>query len=68
MIAITKGYGSFVYSFTDLHQLARADVFVGTFSSNFGRLVMVLREGLQKERTSGMSLDFKDWYPVRKQL
>lgn len=67
MISISNGYGSFVYLFTDLHQLARADVFVGTFTSNVGRMVMVLREGFQKERTSAISLDKKYWFSGRKQ-
>lgn len=62
--AIYKGYGSVVYLLADLEQLAAADVFVGTCSSNIGRLVMVLRDGLGKEKDSSISLDLP-WYPKR---
>lgn len=48
----------------DLKQLAAADVFVGTCSSNLGRLVMVLRDGLGKEKDSAISLDLP-WYPKK---
>lgn len=54
--------------FADLQQLAAAEVFVGTFSSNVGRLVFLLREaGGLKNRTSSISLD-DDWYPGRRRL
>ncbi|CAM9235847.1 unnamed protein product, partial [Laminaria digitata] len=59
-----QGYGSFVYLLADLEQLAAADVFVGTCSSNLGRLVMVLRDGLGKDKKSSISLDLP-WYPKR---
>ena len=64
-VILFKGYGSFVYIIADIEQLAAADVFVGTFSSNVGRLVAVLREGLGKTRNSSISLDAKAWYPGR---
>lgn len=48
----------------DLEQLAAADVFVGTCSSNIGRLVMLLRDNLGKDQDSGISLD-KPWLPNR---
>ena len=48
----------------DFEQLAAADVFVGTFSSNVGRLVMLLREGAGKARSSCISLD-SVWKPNR---
>ena len=59
-----KGYGSMVYLIADLDQLAAADVFVGTCSSNLGRLVMVLRDGLGKTSNTSISLD-RPWYPKR---
>ncbi|CAM9799642.1 unnamed protein product, partial [Laminaria digitata] len=58
-------YGSFVYILADLEKLAAAELFVGTFSSNVGRFVVVLREGLGKPRNSSISLDQKSWYPGR---
>ncbi|CAM9367715.1 unnamed protein product, partial [Laminaria digitata] len=61
----TQGYGSFVYILADLEQLAAAELFVGTFSSNVGRFVMLLRESLGKPRNSSISLDAKSWYPGR---
>ena len=61
---IYKVYGSAVYLLADLEQLAVADVFVGTCSSNIGRLVMLLRDGLGKDQSSGISLDVP-WYPTR---
>lgn len=61
---VCKGYGSFVYLLADLEQLAAADVLVGTCSSNLGRLVMVLRDGLGKDKKSSISLDLP-WYPKR---
>ena len=55
----------FVYLIADLEQLAAADLFVGTCSSNLGRLVMVLRDGLGKDRESAISLDIP-WAPNRR--
>lgn len=65
MCAIRKEYASFVYLLADLEQLAAADVFVGTCSSNVGRLVMLLRDGLGKQINSGISLD-EQWNPSRR--
>ncbi|CAN0483742.1 unnamed protein product, partial [Scytosiphon promiscuus] len=62
-----KGYGAFVYMFADIEQLAVADVFVGTFTSNVGKLVVMLREGLGKRRSSSISLD-APWHPVRSRV
>ncbi|CAM9114923.1 unnamed protein product [Laminaria digitata] len=59
-----QDYASFVYLMADLEQLAAADVFVGTCSSNIGRLVMLLRDNLGKEKNSGISLDGA-WNPMR---
>lgn len=52
-----QGYESFVYMFSDLQQLTLSEVFVGTFSSNVGRLVAVLRDSIHKDRSSAISLD-----------
>lgn len=60
-----KVNASFVYLMSDFEQMARADVLVGTFSSNVGKLVLLLREGVGKERSSCISLD-NDWGPNRK--
>ena len=57
-------YGSVVYLLADLEQLAAADVFVGTCSSNIGRLVFLLRDGLGKDQSSDISLD-REWHPTR---
>lgn len=64
MRIIHQDYPSFVYLMADLQQLAAADVFVGTFSSNMGRLVVLLREAIGKPRDSALSLDNK-WNPNR---
>eukprot|EP00752_Nemacystus_decipiens_P018203 g16332.t1 len=59
-------YGGFVYTFADLHQCTSADVFVGTFSSNMGRLLVLLRESIGlKPRSSSISLD-GPWWPGRR--
>lgn len=62
---IRKDYASFVYLMADFQQLASAEVFVGTFSSNLGRLVALLRKGVGKASDSSLSLDFK-WSPNRR--
>lgn len=46
----------------EMLMLAGADVFCGTFSSNIGRLVALLRETLKKPRDSTLSADIKDWF------
>lgn len=59
-------YAGFVYTFADLQQCTRADVFVGTFSSNMGRLLVLLRESIGlKPRSSALSLD-GPWWPGRR--
>lgn len=57
-------YGPFVYIMSDIDQLSRADLFVGTLTSNVGRFVTLIREGLGKERNSTITLD-KEWYAGR---
>lgn len=58
----TQTYGGFAYMFADLQQCTTADVFVGTFSSNMGRLLVLLRESISlKARHSAISLDGPWW-------
>jgi hypothetical protein len=52
------GYAEFVYIMSDIEQLVESDLFVGTMSSNVGRLVEVLRDGMGKPRNSSVSLDW----------
>lgn len=57
-----------MYMFADLHQCTRADVFVGTFSSNMGRLLVLLRESIGlRQRHSAISLD-GPWWAGRRRL
>ncbi|CAM9648443.1 unnamed protein product [Laminaria digitata] len=60
---LSYGYGSLVYILADFDQLAAAELFVGTFTSNVGRFVVLLREGLGKPRHSSISMDASSWYP-----
>lgn len=50
---------------TELHVLAGAEVFSGTFSSNVGRLVVLQYEVLKMPRGSALSSDMPDWDPGR---
>ena len=53
--------------FADLHQLTHASVFVGTFSSNIGRLVALLRQNIgNKQASTTISIDRDGWNPGRK--
>lgn len=61
---IVQDYPAFVYMFADLEQLTKSELFVGTFSSNVGRLVALLREAAGKSRESSISID-RDWVPGR---
>ena len=45
--------------------LSQANVFVGTFSSNVARIVVLLRESRGMERSSSLSVDVQDWFPER---
>lgn len=56
-------YSSFVYLLSDFERLSKATVFVGTFSSNVGRFVALLREGYGFSRDSSISTDIEDWFP-----
>ncbi|CAM9656415.1 unnamed protein product [Scytosiphon promiscuus] len=54
----SEAYEGFVMVFADLKMLSAARVFVGTYSSNVGRLVALLREGVDGYvRESCISLD-----------
>lgn len=46
--------------------LAGADVFAGTFSSNLGRIVALMRHTLKKPEQSTLSIDDRRWFPARK--
>ncbi|CAM9692366.1 unnamed protein product [Scytosiphon promiscuus] len=60
-------YAGFVYALADLQQLTAADVFVGTYSSNLGRLLVLLRDSVgEKDRASAMSVD-SAWFAGRRQ-
>ncbi|CAM9749320.1 unnamed protein product [Ascophyllum nodosum] len=62
-----QSYAELVYTFADLHQLTHASVFVGTFSSNIGRLVALLRQNIGKKQASTtISIDRNGWTPGRK--
>ncbi|CAN0239537.1 unnamed protein product, partial [Ectocarpus fasciculatus] len=45
-----------------MHMMSHADVFVGTFSSNIGRLVYLFREINGLPRFSTQSVDTPTWY------
>ncbi|CAM9749390.1 unnamed protein product, partial [Ascophyllum nodosum] len=62
-----QSYAELVYMFADLHQLTHASVFVGTFSSNIGRLVALLRQNIgNKQASTTISIDRDGWNPGRK--
>lgn len=42
--------------------LAGAEMFSGTFSSNIGRIVALMRETLNKPRDSALSSDTEEWF------
>lgn len=48
--------------------LSEADIFVGTFSSNVARRVVLMRDANGLERDTAMSVDDPDWYAGRRQL
>ena len=50
----------------ELQMLAGADVFSGTFSSNLGRIVALMRHTLHKPEQSTLSVDGRRWFPARK--
>eukprot|EP00903_Cladosiphon_okamuranus_P007625 g7394.t1 len=60
-------YEAMVLLRLELQMLAGADVFSGTFSSNLGRIVCLMRHTLNKPKESALSGDHPDWYPGRHQ-
>lgn len=60
--SIKQKYSSFMYLMADLEKLSDSSVFIGTYSSNIGRLVAIIREGNGKDRKSSISLDIKEWF------
>ncbi|CAN0115382.1 unnamed protein product [Ascophyllum nodosum] len=61
----TRDYDMHVVLFAELRMLAEANVFVGTYSSNLGRMVALLRESRDMPRSSSLSLDRNGWFPTR---
>lgn len=61
---LAQDYPDYVYMFADLEQLVKAELFVGTFSSNLGRLAALLREAAGKPLESSVSIDI-EWFPGR---
>lgn len=49
-----------------MHMLSTADVFVGTYTSNIGRLVAILREANGLPRKTSISVDVPTWQSGRK--
>ena len=60
-----KTYEMYVVFFTELKMLSQANVFIGTYSSNVGRMIVLLRESRGMPRSSSLSLDHPDWFPNR---
>lgn len=56
-----KGYDAVVLLMAELRMLARADVFSGTFSSNVGRMVTLMRNALHQPKRSAVAADKKRW-------
>lgn len=52
--------------FSELEMLAEADIFVGTFSSNIGRRVVLMREANGLQRDTAMSVDVSTWHAGRR--
>lgn len=61
-------FEDFIPLLLDLQHLSRAELFVGTYSSNWGRLLHIMREANNKSRETTISVDGKNWEPVRRQL
>ncbi|CAM9336655.1 unnamed protein product, partial [Ectocarpus sp. 8 AP-2014] len=61
-------YELYVVLHAELRMMSYADVFVGTFSSNIGRLVYLLREINGLPRYSTHSVDKPTWYFGRREL
>ena len=63
-----QDYASYVVLFTELRMMAEGNVFVGTFSSNVARLMVLLREVKGWPRSSTLSVDEPAWYLGRRVL
>lgn len=49
----------------ELQMLADAEIFSGTFSSNLGRVVALMRHTMGKPKATGISADDPVWFPGR---
>ena len=63
-----QDYASYVVFFAELTMMAEGNVFVGTFSSNVARMLVLLREAKGLPRSSTVSVDNPTWYPGRRSL
>lgn len=63
-----QNYDTFVTLLAELQVLREADVFIGTFSSNIGRLMMLLREANGFPRDTTRSVHVPEWFPGRRLL
>lgn len=63
---LLQKYDTFVTLLTELHMLREADLFIGTFSSNIGRLMVPLREASGFPRNTTRSVHVGVWVPGRK--
>lgn len=52
-----KTYEGYVILLAEMEMLARGEVFVGTLSSNIGRMALLMREARGRSRTTTLSLD-----------
>lgn len=61
--AFLQALTQFAYLFADIQMLVEAEVFVGTYTSNIGRLVFLLRDAIGKPRESTINLEGMSWWP-----
>ncbi|CAM9141048.1 unnamed protein product, partial [Ascophyllum nodosum] len=67
-VSTVMEYGSYVVLFAELEMLSQANVFVGTFTSNVARLIMLMREAKGMPRSSTLSVDRPNWFAARRNL
>ncbi|CAM9383799.1 unnamed protein product [Ectocarpus sp. 6 AP-2014] len=60
-----NSYEAMVYLRAELEMLAGSAVFSGTFSSNVGRMVALMRKTLDMPDESAVSVDFPAWFAGR---
>lgn len=65
-LLILQVYDQFVTLLAELQMLREADVFVGTFTSNIARLVVLLREASDLPLNTTRSVETAVWFPGRK--